>query len=152
MNIAGIIAKYLAISFAIEEGGQTAASDQQLLADFNHFQNFGRIAVKVHDIGSFLGRGCTGIHGQAHICLCQRGSIVGAVAGHGNNLAFRLLLFDHIDLILRFALGNETINTCFFCNGSRGKWIIAGAHDGFDTNRTQPLKRSTMPGFTVSFR
>src|SRR5699024_10831538 len=82
------------------EGGQRAAGDQQLFADLHHFQDLGGVAVQIHHVGRFLGGGGAGVHGQAHVCLGQGRGVVGAVAGHGHDLAFRLLLLDDPDLCL----------------------------------------------------
>ncbi|CAN3963334.1 2-oxoglutarate ferredoxin oxidoreductase subunit beta, partial [Dysosmobacter welbionis] len=103
------------------EGGQGAAGDQQLLADLHHFQDLGGVGIQVHHVGRFLGGSGAGVHGQAHVGLCQGGGVVGSVAGHGDDLALGLLLLDQGDLVLRLALCHKAVHAGFLGDGGRGQ-------------------------------
>ena len=122
------------------EGGKRAAGDEQLLADFHHLQDLGGIGVQIHHIGGLLGRGGAGVHGKAHVCLGEGGRVIGAVAGHGDDLSLRLLFFDDADLVLRLALGYEAVHPGLFGDSGCGQGVIAGTHDGLDTDRAQTFK------------
>ena len=71
------------------ERGQRAAGHQQLLADLDDLDELGRVAVEVHHVAGFARRLRAGVHRHADIGLRQRRRVVGAVAGHGDELALR---------------------------------------------------------------
>ena len=76
------------------ESGQRAAGHQQLLADFDDLDQLGGIAVEIDHIAGLFGGLGAGVHGHADVGLGQGGSVVGAVAHHGHQLAGGLLLTD----------------------------------------------------------
>ena len=122
------------------EGGQAAAGNQELFANFDNLQNLGGIGIQIHHVRSlFCGSGAA-VHGKPHIRLSQCRSIICAVAGHGHDLAFCLFFLDDIDFVLWLALGDKAVHTGFFGNGRRCQRIIASTHDGLDADGTQTFK------------
>ena len=91
-NIAGMMAKYLATSLAIENVVSEPAGDQQLLADLDDLDELRRVRVEVDHVPGLLGGLGAGVHGHADVGLGQRRGVVGAVAGHGDEVAAGLLL------------------------------------------------------------
>ena len=73
------------------ERGQRAAGDQQLLADLDDLDELGRVGVEVDHVAGLFGRRRAGVHRHADVGLGQRGRVVGAVAGHRDELAALLL-------------------------------------------------------------
>ena len=65
------------------------------------------------------------------------GRIVGAVAAHGHQLAFGLLVANELELVLGSCLGKEIIHPGFGRNRGRGHRIIAGDHDGANAHPAQ---------------
>jgi hypothetical protein len=70
------------------EGRQRAAGHQQLLADLDDLEQLGRVAVEVDHVAGLLGRLRAGVHRHGDVGLRQRGRVVGAVAGHGDQVPF----------------------------------------------------------------
>ena len=90
-NMAGMMAKYLATSLAIEKVVSEPAGDEELLADLHDLDQLRRVRVEVDHVPGFLGRLGAGVHGHADVGLGQGGGVVGAVAGHGDEVAAGLL-------------------------------------------------------------
>jgi hypothetical protein len=62
----------------------------------------GEVVVGQHHLGRFLGRlGSLPTHGDADVCLLERGRIVHAVAGHHHHLTVSLQRLDDAQLVLR---------------------------------------------------
>ena len=116
------------------ERGQRAAGHQKLLADFDHLDELGGVGVEIDHVAGFLGGLRAGVHGDADVGLGERGSIVGAVAGHGDEFAFSLLALDQVHLVFRRGLREEVVDTGFASDGSRRKRIVAGDHHGADAH------------------
>ena len=87
MNSAGRMAKYLATSLAMEKVVSDAARHEELLADLDDLEQLGRVGVEVDHVAGLLRRLRAGVHGHADVGLGQRRRVVGAVAGHGDELA-----------------------------------------------------------------
>ena len=87
MNIAGRMAKYLATSLAIENVVSDAARHEELLADLDDLEQLGRVRVEVDHVAGLFGGLRAGVHGHADVGLRERRRVVGAVAGHGHELA-----------------------------------------------------------------
>jgi hypothetical protein len=134
MNMAGRMAKYLAMSLAMEKRGQRAAGHEQLFADAHDFDELGGVAVQVHHIAGFLGGHGAGVHGEPDVGLGQRGGVVGAVAGHGDQAAAGLLFLDQVHLVLGRGLGEEIVDAGFGGDGGGGERVVAGDHDGLDAH------------------
>ena len=119
------------------KGRQRPARDQQLLADFHHLNQLGRVGVEIDHVGRFLGGLRAGVHRHPHICLGQGRGIVGAIAGHGHHAPAGLLLADELHLVLRRGLRQEVIDAGFLGDGGGGERVIPGDHDGADAHAPQ---------------
>ena len=95
------------------------------------------IRVEIHHVARFLRRLCAGIHRDADIGLCQCRGIVGAVAGHGDELAVRLFFLDQRHLVLGRRLREEVVDTCFRRDCRGGQRIVSGDHDRPDPHCAQ---------------
>ncbi len=67
------------------------SGDEQLLADLDDVDELGRIGVEVDHVAGLLGGLRAGVHRHADVGLGQRRRVVGAVAGHRDEVAARLL-------------------------------------------------------------
>ena len=132
-----MIAKYFGDVVGDRERRQRAARDQQLLADRDDLDQLGRIAVEIdHVAGFFRGHGA-GVHREADVGLRERRRVVGAVAGHGDQAAARLLFLDVFELVLRRRLRQEVVDARFARDGGGGQRVVAGDHDGADAHRAE---------------
>ncbi len=116
------------------EGGEGAAGHQQLLADGDDLDELGGVGVEVDHVAGFLGGLGAGVHGDAYVGLGQRGRVVGAVAGHGDELALGLLALDQVHLVLGLGLGEEVVDAGLAGDGGGGEGVVAGDHDGADAH------------------
>ena len=91
MNIAGRMAKYLATSLAMENVVSEPRVISNCLPTSTTSRSLVGIGVEVDHVAGFLGGLGAGVHGHAHVGLGQRRGVVGAVAGHGHELALGLL-------------------------------------------------------------
>ena len=122
------------------EGGQRAAGHQQLLADLDDLDQLGRVAVEIDHVAGFLGGLGAGVHGHADVGLGQRRGVVGAVAGHGDQVARGLLLLEQGQLVFGRGLGEEIIHARFLGDGGGGQRVVAGDHDRLDAHRAEALE------------
>ncbi len=129
-----MMAKYFGDVVGDREGRQRAARHQQLLADFDDLDELRRVAVEVDHVAGLTGCDRAGVHGHANVGLGEGGSVVGAVAAHGDQLALGLLFADELQLVLRRCLGEEIVHAGFGGDGGRGHRVVAGDHDGPDTH------------------
>ena len=130
------MAKYFATSLAME-GGQTAPSHEQLLADAHNVDQLGGRGIQVHHVARFLGGLGARVHGHRHIRLGKSRRIVGAVSGHGDHMALGLQVADHLQLALRRRFGEKVVHSRFRRDGGRGQRVVAGDHDGLDPHFPQ---------------
>ena len=136
-NIAGMIAKYLATSLAIENVVSDAAGDEQLLADLDDLDELRRVRVEVDHVPGLLRGLRAGVHGHADVGLGEGGSVVGAVTGHRDEPAARLLLADQVHLVLGRRLGEEVVDAGLGGDRLRGQRVVAGDHDRADAHGAQ---------------
>ncbi len=131
---------------------QRASGDEKLLADRDHLDELGRVAVEVHHVaGFFRGHGAS-IHRHADVGLRQRGGVVGAVAGHCHEPARRLFLPDVLELVLWVACARKS--------STPASAAIAAAVSGLSPvimmlrmpMRRSCAMRSFIPPLTMSFR
>ena len=101
------------------EGRQRAARDEHLLAGLDDLDELGRIAVEVDEVARLLGRLGPAVHRDADVRLRERRGVVGAVAGHGDELAAGLLLTDQVELVLRRRLREEVVDACLLRRSRR---------------------------------
>ncbi len=119
------------------EGGERAAGHQQLLAQADHLDQLGRIAVEIDHVAR-LARGLgAGVHRHADIGLGQSGRVVGAVAAHRDQLAAGLLLADQRQLVLGRRLSEEIVDPGLGRDGGGGERIVAGDHHRADAHLAQ---------------
>ena len=103
----------------------------------HHLNQLGRVRVEIHHIARFFRRLSTGVHRYRDICLRQRRSIIGAVAGHRHQTAFRLILTNQCQLGLRCRFGEKIIDARFRSNGGGSQTVIAGNHHRFNAHFAQ---------------
>ncbi len=114
MNIAGMMAKYLATSLAIENVVSDPRVIKQLLADLDDFDELGRVRVEVDHVPGLFGRLRPGVHRDADVGLRQGRCVVRAVAGHRHEPAAGLLAANQGHLVLGGGLGQEVVYSGFF--------------------------------------
>ena len=73
------------------ERRQRPAGDEQLLADLDDLDELRRVRVEVDHVAGLFGRLGAGVHGHADVGLGEGGRVVGAVSGHGDEVAAGLL-------------------------------------------------------------
>ena len=95
------------------ERRQRAARHQQLLADLDDLDELRRVRVEIDHVAGLLRGLRAGVHRDADVGLRQRGRIVGAVAGHRDELAARLLFLDVGHLGFGRGLGEEVVDAGF---------------------------------------
>ena len=82
----------------------------------------------------------TAVHGDRHIGLGQRRRVVGAVACHGHQPAFGLVLANQLELVFRRGFSQKVVNACLGRNGGGGELVVTGNHDGLDAHAAQFAK------------
>ena len=128
MNMAGMIAKYLATSLAIEKVVSTPRVMSICLPISTTSKSLVGLESKIDHVAGLFGRLRAGVHRHADVGLGQRGRVVGAVAGHGHQLAFVLLFFDQPHFCFRRRLGEKIIDARFARDRRGGARIVAGDH------------------------
>ena len=129
------------------ERRQRATGDQQLLADLDDLDELGRVGVEVDHVAGLLGRRRAGVHRDADVGLRERGRVVGAVAGHRDQLAALLLLLDQRHLVLGRGLGEEVVDAGLVGNGLGGQRVVAGDHhrpDAHPAHLVEPLAHALL--------
>ena len=86
-NAAGMIAKYFATSLAMLKVVSAPRVISICLPISTISINLVGIRIEIDHVASFLGGLRAGIHGDAHVGLGQCRRVVGAVAGHGDELS-----------------------------------------------------------------
>ena len=107
------MAKYLATSLATENVVSAPRVISNCLPISTTSMSLVGIGIEVDHVAGFLGGLRAGVHGHAHVGLRQRGSVVGAVAGHGHELALGLLVADQRELVFGLGLGEEIVDARF---------------------------------------
>ncbi len=126
--------------------GERTARHQQLLADLDNLDELRRIGVEIDHVAGFLRGLRAGVHGDTYVGLRQRGSIVGAVAGHRNELALALFALDQVHLVLGLGLGEKIVHAGLARDHRGSQRIVAGDHDGANAHRAEarePLFQAT---------
>ena len=101
-----------------------------------HFDQLGRVRVEIHHVARLFCRLGTGVHRHRHVGLRQRRGVVGTVAGHRHQTAFRLILANECQLRFRRRFGKEIIHARFGGNGRRSQTVIPGDHHRFNAHLT----------------
>src|SRR5579863_3161519 len=123
-NIAGMIAKYFATSFAIEK----VVSAPRVMSSC-----LPTSTISISFVG-FESRSTMLPASFADVGLGQCGSVVGAVAGHRDHATAGLLLLDQRHLRLRGRLREEVVDTCLLGDHRGRHPVVAGDHDGADAH------------------
>ena len=110
------------------EGRDRAPGDEQLLADRDDLEQLGRVGVEVDHVGRVLGRRRPAVHRQADVGLGERRGVVGAVAGHRDEVALGLLRPDERDLLLGRGLRDEVVDAGFLGDRRGRPRVVAGDH------------------------
>ena len=139
-NKAGMMAKYLARSLAIENVVSAPRVISNCLPISTTSISLVGIAVEIDHVAGFLGGLRAGVHGDADVGLRQRGGIVRAVAHHGDQLAAGLLLADVCQLGFGRGFGDEIVDAGLRGDGLGGQRIVAGDHDRPQAHPSQPLE------------
>ena len=119
------------------EGGERAAGHEELLADLDNFNELGGVGVEIDHVAGFLRGLRAGVHGHAYVGLGQGGRVVGAVAGHGDQLALALLALDQVHLVFGLGFGEKVVDAGFARDDGGGERIVAGDHDGANAHGAQ---------------
>ncbi len=122
------------------KSGERAASDQQLLADFHDLDELGGIGIEIDHVAGFLGGLRAGVHGYADIGLSEGGSVVGAVAGHGDEFAFGLLALDQRHFVFGLGFGEKIVDSGLAGDGRGGERVVAGDHHGANAHGAEVVE------------
>ena len=135
--MAGMIAKYLAMSLAIEN----VVSAPRVISNCLPISTISMSLVGSLSRSTMLPASRAamraGVHGDADIGLGERRRIVGAVAAHGDQLALGLLLADQRQLVFGRCLGKEVVDACLGRDRCRRHRIVAGDHYRADAHAAQ---------------
>ena len=90
-NSAGMIAKYLATSLAMEKVVRQPRVIRSCLPTSTTSSSFVGLLSRSTMLPASFAAWVPGVHGDRDVGLRERGRVVGAVAGHGDELALGLL-------------------------------------------------------------
>ena len=91
-NIAGMIAKYLATSLAIENVVRAPRVISSCFPISTISISLVGSRVEADHVAGFARRDGAGVHGHAHVGLRQRRRVIGAIPTHGDQLALGLFV------------------------------------------------------------
>ena len=134
------MAKYLATSLATLKVVKRPPGHEELLADFDDFDELGGVRVQVHHVAGLFGSLGAGIHGHPDVGLGQGRGVVGPVPGHGHQVPGGLLAPDQGQLVLRLRLGQKIVHPGLLGDDGGGERIVAGNHDGGDAHGPEAEK------------
>ena len=100
INMAGMIAKYFATSLAMLKVVSEPRVISICFPISTMSMQLGRVAVEVDHVAGFARGLRAGVHRHADIRLSERGRVVRAVAGHGDEMTVGLFLADALQLLL----------------------------------------------------
>ena len=89
-----------------------------------------RIAASKNYVRRFHGHVSSGADGDTHVGRGKRGSVVDAVAGHGDALALGLKPPDRVGLAVRQHLGEYAVDADLSRDVLGDFLLVAGEHDG----------------------
>ena len=116
------------------ERGQRSAGDQQLLADAHDVDQLGRVGVEVDHVAGLLRGRRSGVHRDPDIRLREGRGVVGAVTGHGDEVAALLLATDELQLVLRRRFGQVVVDTGLGGDRLGRERVVAGDHHRADAH------------------
>ena len=144
-NIAGMIAKYFATSFAIENVVSAPRVMSSCLPMAHDLDELRRVGVEVDHVAGLLRGRRARVHRHADVGLRERRRVVRAVAGHRDEVAARLLRADQRDLVLGRGLGEVVVDAGLGRDGLGGERVVARDHHGADAHLAE-LARSDRRG------
>src|SRR3546814_5463865 len=87
------------------------------------------------------------VHRYGHIGLRKRGGVVGAVAGHGHEMAAGLVVADKAQLVLGGGFGQIVVNPRLGRDRGDGQFIVARSEE--HTSELQSLMRISYAVFCL---
>src|SRR5581483_2221090 len=122
------------------EGGKGAAGHQQLLADCNDLDELCGVGVEINHVAGLFGGLSAGVHRDTDVSLSECGCVVGAIAGHRDELALRLLALDQVHLVFGLRFSEEVIDAGFAGDSGRCERVVTGNHDGANAHSTKMVE------------
>ena len=119
---------------------QRAAGDEELFPDFDDLDELGRIRVEIDHVAGFLRGLSSGIHRHADIGLRERGRVVGAVAGHRDEMSASCSLRMSASFCSGCGLGKEVVNARFLGNRRGSERVVASDHHRANAHRAESLE------------
>ena len=119
------------------ESRERAARDQHLFSDLDDVDELGRVAVEIDHVAGFARGLRAGVHGDADIGLRERGRVVRAVTGHGDEMAVGLFVANAFQFLFRRCLRHEIVHARLSSDGRGGERIVARDHDRVDAHLAQ---------------
>ena len=132
--MAGMMAKYLATSLAMEK----VVSAPRVMSNclpMPRFNEFGRVAVQINHVAGFLGRLVPVFIATPTSACARAGASFGAVSGHGDQRP-RLFCLMYASLSSG-SPGPENRRRRLLGDGGGGQRIVAGNHHGANTHGAQ---------------
>ena len=105
-----MMAKYFAMSLATEKVVSEPRVMSSCLPIRTTSMSLVGLESEVDHVAGLLGSLGARVHGHGDVGLGQSGRVVGAVAGHGDQVALTLELADLLELAFRGGLGQEVVN------------------------------------------
>ena len=129
------------------ERGERSARDQHLFPDLDDVDQLRRVAVEIDHVAGFARGLRSGVHRDADVGLRQRGCVVRAVAGHGNEMTVGLFLANALQFVFRRRLRHKIVHARFGRDGRRSQRIVAGNHHRLDSHLAQVRESILDPAF-----
>ena len=136
-NAAGMIAKYLATSLAIEN----VVNAPRVISICLPISTISISLVGFESRSTMLPASFAAwvprVHRHRDVGLRERGRVVGAVAGHRDQPAVRLVLADQCQLRFGRGLGQEVVDAGLGGDRRGGQAVVAGDHHRLDAHAPQ---------------
>ena len=133
-NAAGMMAKYLATSLAM----LNVVSAPRVISSCLPISTISMSLVGLESRSTMLPASlaaCVPVFIATATSACaSAGRVVGAVAGHRDEPAARLVLADELELRLGRRLGEEVVDAGLGGDRRGGERVVAGDHDGLDAH------------------
>ena len=139
-NMAGMMAKYLATSFATEKVVRAPRVMSNCLPISTTSISLVGLESRSTMFPASLAACVPAFMARPDVGLRQRGSVVGAVSGHGDEFALGLLGADQCEFVFRLRLREEIVESRFAGDGRGGERIVAGDHYRADPHGSQLIE------------
>ena len=134
MNIAGMMAKYLATSLAMLKVVSAPRVISSCLPISTISMSFVGLESRSTMLPASLAAMVPVFMATPTSACASAGRVVGAVAGHRHELALLLLALDELHLRLGRGLGEEVVDAGLLGDHRRGERVVAGDHHGADAH------------------